>query len=312
MTEQYGTVYLIGGGPGDPDLLTVKSDRLIRNADVLLHDALVGDEIIEAVPGPETEVIDVGKRADDDRRWRQEEINQCIVEKARQESTVVRLKGGDPTVFGRGGEEAEYLAERGVPFEFVPGITSPIAAPELAGIPLTHRDHASSLTVVTGHEAPTKDESALDWDALADNIVAGGTLVILMGVSRMEENLAMLQKNGVAADTPAAVVENAASSDGSTTLGTVETIPARSRQAGVEPPAVVIIGDVVGVRDDIEHALLEPLPCLSTQRDVSNDLAEISPVEQSERSFEVAESDESGPIGTASLTTAFPPDTPEP
>lgn len=265
MTETYGTVYLVGAGPGDPDLLTVKAKRLIENADVVLHDSLVGAEIIENVPPPGADIIDVGKRPYEDRRWRQDEINSCMVRKARAVETVVRLKGGDSMVFGRGGEEAEYLAEVGVPFETVPGVTSAIAGPELAGVPLTHRDHASSLTVVTGHEDPTKEESALDWEALATNVAAGGTLVILMGVSRLPENTETLCEHGVCPETPVAVVEKVASVNGAVTVGTLDTIADRSHEAGVESPAVVVVGDVVDVRETVQSALLDALPRLASE-----------------------------------------------
>jgi uroporphyrin-III C-methyltransferase len=249
-------VYLIGAGPGDPELLTVKARRLLDSADVVMHDSLVGDGIVETLPTT-TEVIDVGKRPDDGgRRWKQDEINRRMAREARAGNVVARLKGGDATVFGRGGEEAEYLTEREIPVEFVPGVTSAIAGPALAGIPATHRDHASSLTVVTGHEDPTKDGSALDWDALADTVTAGGTLVILMGVGRLPDNVAALRAGGVSGDTPIAFVERATWSDGDVTLATLDTaVDVRDRE-GVEPPAVVVVGDVVGVREEIEDLLL--------------------------------------------------------
>lgn len=318
MTERFGTVYLVGSGPGDPDLLTVRAHRHIREADVLLYDSLVGEEIVDQVPGPETELVDVGKRPDEGRRWKQSEINRCMVTKAREAEAVVRLKGGDPTVFGRGGEEAEYLAERDVPFEFVPGITSAIAGAELTGIPLTHREHASSLTVVTGHEDPTKPESALDWESLAGNVEAGGTLVILMGVSKMNRNLAMLQEHGVDADTPVAVVENVARPDGSSTFGTVETMPRRCEQAGVEPPAVVIVGDVVSVREEIENAILETMPQLSDdrgqQRVVAAGVSGADATGQNNQRQYVVEAVESRRRGTgnAPISTVFHSDRPEP
>lgn len=265
-TNDYGTVYLVGAGPGDPDLLTVKADRLIREADAILHDSLVGDRILEQFPAS-ADVVDVGKRPDEGRRWRQEEINECLVEKAREYSTVVRLKGGDPMVFGRGGEEAEHLAAEGVPFEIVPGVTSPISGPELAGIPLTHRDHSSSLTVITGHEDPTKEESALDWGALADTINAGGTLVILMGVSRLEQNASALLERGVPGETPVAIVEKAGWPEGSTTVATLDTVVERSQEADIEPPAVIVVGEVVSVRDDIEGLLTDALPRVGARTD---------------------------------------------
>ena len=253
--DDAGPVYLVGAGPGDPDLLTVRARRLLDNADVVMHDSLVGDGILEMIP-PSVERLDVGKRPDDGRRWTQAEINRHLVRQARGGNTVVRLKGGDATVFGRGGEEAQHLADAGIPFEFVPGITSAIAAPALAGIPATHRDHASSLTVITGHENPTKDESALDWDALASMVTAGGTLVILMGVGRLPENVTALRANGVPAETPVAFVERATWPDGDVTVATLETAVECRDEADITPPAVVVVGDVVEVRDDV-HGFLQ-------------------------------------------------------
>lgn len=249
-------VYLIGAGPGDPELLTVKARRLIESADVVMHDSLVGEGIIETLP-TSAEIIDVGKRPDDGgRRWKQEEINRRMAKAATAGNVVVRLKGGDATVFGRGGEEAEYLAEKGVPLEFVPGVSSAIAGAALAGIPATHRSHASSLTVVTGHEDPAKDDSALDWDALASTVTAGGTLIILMGVGRLPANVAALRTGGVPDDTPIAFVERATWPDGDVTQATLETAVDVRDDAEVEPPAIVVVGDVVRVRDEIEDLLL--------------------------------------------------------
>lgn len=250
------TVYLIGAGPGDPELLTVKARRHLDSADIVMHDSLVGDGIVDTLP-ESADIVDVGKRPDDGgRRWTQEEINSRMVREARAGNAVARLKGGDATVFGRGGEEAEYLAEEGIPFEFVPGVTSAIAGPALAGIPVTHREHASSLTVVTGHEDPTKEESALDWDALAKTVVAGGTLVILMGVGRLPDNVAALRAGGVPGDTPVAFIERATWPEGDVNLATLDAAVDVRDEAGIEPPAIVVVGDVVGIRERIEDLLL--------------------------------------------------------
>lgn len=250
-----GTVALVGAGPGDPDLLTVKARRLLDGADVVLHDSLVSDAILETVP-PSVALVDVGKRPDEGgRRWTQAEINRRLVQEAQHGNAVVRLKGGDATVFGRGGEEAEHLAEAGIPFEIVPGVSSAVAAPAVAGIPATHREHASTLTVVAGHEDPTKDDSALDWDALADTVTAGGTLVILMGVGRLPANVTALRDGGVADSTPVAFVERATWPDGEVTLATLSTAVDVRDEAGIEPPAVVVVGDVVDVRERVETAL---------------------------------------------------------
>ncbi|WP_205410970.1 uroporphyrinogen-III C-methyltransferase [Halorussus rarus] len=250
-----GTVYLVGAGPGDPDLLTVKARRLLDEADVVLHDRLAGDDVLATCPDS-AEVVDVGKKpGPDGERTTQEEINALLVRKARSGRDVVRLKGGDPTVFGRGGEESEHLAAAGVDFEVVPGITSAVAAPAVAGIPPTHRDCASSLTVVTGHEDPTKAESALDWESLAGNVAAGGTLVVLMGVGRLPDNVAALRERGLDADTPAAMVERATREAEFTVTGTLDTIVERARRVGVDPPAVTVVGDVVDVRGRVAEYL---------------------------------------------------------
>ncbi|MFB6242925.1 MAG: uroporphyrinogen-III C-methyltransferase, partial [Halobaculum sp.] len=231
-------MYLVGSGPGDPELLTVKARRLIEEADVVLHDKLPGPEIIESIPPAKRE--DVGKRAGGE-RTSQEYTNERLVELARDGQTVVRLKGGDPFVFGRGGEEAERLAAAGVPFEVVPGVTSPIAAPGVAGIPVTHRDHASSVSFVTGHEDPDKAESAVDWEALA---ATGGTIVVLMGVGKLPEYTAALREAGMDPETPVALVERGTWQDTRVATGTLDSIVAVRDSAEIEPPAVTVIGEV--------------------------------------------------------------------
>jgi len=237
-----GTVYLVGSGPGDPDLMTVKAVRLIESADVVLHDKLPGPEILDAIPAEKRE--DVGKRAGGE--WTpQEYTNRRLVELAEAGNRVVRLKGGDPFVFGRGGEEAEHLAAAGVPFEIVPGVTSAVAGPAVAGIPVTHRDHASAVSFVTGHEDPTKDESAVDWEALA---ATGGTIVVLMGVGRLPAYTAALRDAGLDGDTPVALVERATRPDSRVATGTLDTIVDVRDEAGIEPPAVTVIGDVAATR----------------------------------------------------------------
>jgi len=240
-----GTVYLVGSGPGDPDLLTVKAKRLLEEADVVLHDKLPGPDILGLIPEAKRE--DVGKRAGGE--WTpQEYTNRRLVELAEDGQTVVRLKGGDPTVFGRGGEEMAHLADHGVPFEVVPGITSAIAGPEAAGIPVTHRDHVSSVSFVTGHEDPTKEESAVDWAALADT---GGTIVVLMGVGKLPEYTAALRDAGMAPDTPVALIERATWPDQQVATGTLATIVEARDEAGIEPPAVTVIGEVAGERERV-------------------------------------------------------------
>ncbi|MFC3477726.1 uroporphyrinogen-III C-methyltransferase [Halobacterium litoreum] len=239
-----GTVYLVGSGPGDPDLLTVKARRLLDDADVVLHDKLPGPEILDTIPEAKRE--DVGKRAGGE-RTPQSEINARLVELAEAGEDVVRLKGGDPFVFGRGGEEMQYLAEHGVEFEVVPGITSAIAAPAAADIPVTHRDHASSVSFVTGHEDPTKEESAVDWDALA---ATGGTIVVLMGVGRLPDYTRELLNAGMDAETPVALIEKGTRPGQQVATGTLDTIVDVRDEVGIEPPAVTVIGGVAGLWRD--------------------------------------------------------------
>jgi uroporphyrin-III C-methyltransferase len=271
-----GTVYLVGAGPGDPDLMTVKARRLLDEADVVLHDSLVGDGVVEAIPAT-TRAEHVGKRADG-ARTPQAEINERLVREATAGRAVVRLKGGDPTVFARGGEEAEHLARHGVPFEVVPGVTSAVAGPGAAGIPATHRDHASALAVVTGHEDPTKADSALDWAALAHLVTAGGTLVILMGVGRLPDNVAALRAAGVDSETPVAMVERATLADERVVTGTLATMVDRADDAGVEPPAVTVVGEVVGVRETVATCLdgsgaaADPSAVVATEADPDADV----------------------------------------
>ncbi|MCF7805227.1 MAG: uroporphyrinogen-III C-methyltransferase [Candidatus Marinimicrobia bacterium] len=248
-----GKVSLIGAGPGDPELLTVKAYRRIKAADIVMHDTLTTTDLQEFA-GKYARVINVGKRPGDgsDKRTSQETVNEMLVREARNGKNIVRLKGGDPFVFGRGGEEAVYLAAEGIPFEVIPGISSVLAAPAAAGIPLTHRNVASSFTVITGHEDPTKDCSALDWSAIAGNVKSGGTLVILMGVRRLEQNVRQLLANGLSGGTPAAVIEKATTVNEFTLSGTLESIPAQTRAAGISPPAIFVIGDVVDVQDQLQ------------------------------------------------------------
>ena len=244
-----GTVYLVGSGPGDPGLLTVRARDLLDAADVVLHDKLPGPEILDLIPPEKRE--DVGKRAGGE-RTSQEYTNDRLVELAREGNTVVRLKGGDPFVFGRGGEEMEHLAGSDVPFEVVPGVTSAVGGPGVAGIPVTHRDWASSVTFVTGHEDPTKEESAVDWTALAET---GGTLVVLMGVGKLPDYTRELREAGMDPDTPVALVERATWPEMRVATGTLDTIVDVRDEAGIEPPAITVIGDVAGTRDRVVEFL---------------------------------------------------------
>jgi len=268
-TDAPGTVYLAGAGPGDPELLTRKVHRLLGAADVVLYDSLVSEAVLELVPG-DTTTQDVGKRpGPDGERTTQAQINELLLDHAGAGRTVLRLKGGDPTVFARGGEEADHLAAAGIPHEFVPGVSSVLGAPESAGIPVTHRDHASSLTVVTGHEDPAKEGTALDWEALARTVTAGGTLVILMGVRRLPAIAEGLREHGVPAEMPAATVQEATLETERTVRGTLATIGGRIREAGIDPPATTVVGEVVETGAPIAESLpsLTGAPATSGGRD---------------------------------------------
>jgi len=239
-----GRVYLVGAGPGDPELMTLKAKRLLSEAEVVLFDRLLSQEMLNGLDG--AELIDVGKTAGS-HKMTQEEINQLLIDRAEEGKVVVRLKGGDPYLFGRGGEEALALLGRGIPFEVVPGVTSAIAVPELAGIPVTHRGVTSSLTIVTGHEEPGKD-SPLDWSALAR---LNGTLVVLMGVSRLEKNVSALISGGRSPETPAAIVEKGGWPEQRMISGTLKNIASKAKDAGIEPPAILVVGEVVKLADQL-------------------------------------------------------------
>ena len=230
------TVHLVGAGPGDPDLLTLKAARLLVQADVVVHDALVDEAVLALVP-PSAELIDVGKRPG--RPVPQELITALLVDLGRRHGCVVRLKGGDPYVFGRGGEEALGLQEAGVAFEVVPGVTSAVAAPALAGVPVTHRGLAAAVTIVTGHRRPG-DEEATDWEALAR---VGGTVVVLMGVAERAGIAARLMAGGRPADTPVAVVERAGTAAQRVVRGSLGELSALA----VEAPATIVIGAVAAL-----------------------------------------------------------------
>ena len=276
-----GTVFLVGAGPGDPGLITVKGARCLRSADVVLYDRLVDRRLLAMAP-PHAELIDVGK-VRGDRPDRQDGINALLIEKARAGGRVVRLKGGDPFVFGRGGEEAAALSGAGVTYQVVPGVTSAVAAPAYAGIPLTHRGYASSFTVLTGSEAPGKDESAIAWDKLAG---LGGTIVVLMGWERLEEIVGTLVREGLPADTPAALIQWGSESYQRTVVGTLADIVDRARESGIAPPVVVVIGDVVRLRDNLSWFDSRPLfgkrVLVTRSRSQASALAELLSLEGAE------------------------------
>jgi uroporphyrinogen III methyltransferase/synthase len=249
-----GIVYLVGAGPGDPDLITLKGRRCIAQADVLIYDFLAAGELL-AHARPECERIYVGKKGGD-HTLSQEGINDLIVVKAAGGKVVTRLKGGDPFIFGRGGEEAEVLVKAGIPFEIVPGVTSAIAAPAYAGIPLTHRQFTSTVAFVTGHEDPTKDASSIDWACLAKGI---GTLVFLMGVKNLPHIVQKLQQNGLTAETPAALVRWGTTNRQRTVTGKLADIVERTRAAGIKAPAIIIVGEVVRLRENLQWFEKRPL-----------------------------------------------------
>lgn len=249
-----GTVYLVGAGPGDAGLLTRRGAELLARADVVVYDALVNADLLRLAP-PSAEFIYGGKRAAA-HAIPQEELNQLLVTKAKEGKCVVRLKGGDPYIFGRGGEEAEELAAAKVPFEVVPGVSSFFAGPNYAGIPVTHRDHCSSFTVLTGHEDPTKDESSIDWAQLAKS---GGTKVVLMGVERIRRIAEQLVAHGMAADTPVALVRWGTTGRQQSIAGTLATIAELVEKAKFTAPAVTIIGGVVKLRGKLNWFEKRPL-----------------------------------------------------
>ena len=236
-----GKVFLVGAGPGDPGLLTLKAAGLIESADFIAIDALVSSEVAALVPEG-TEVVYVGKRASA-HTLPQEEINALLVREAKKGKRVVRLKGGDPFVFGRGGEEAEAIAAAGIDVEVVPGISSSIAGPAYAGIPVTHRGCSTSLTIVTGHEA--ESSSGVDWPVLAK---LQGTIVFLMGLGNLDVITSKLVEFGMAKDKPVAVISKATTPDQRTVAGTLATIGARLLEIPLPAPAIVVVGDVVRLR----------------------------------------------------------------
>ena len=249
-----GTVYLVGGGPGDPGLLTLRGAQLLASATVVAHDRLSPREAL-ALCGPDAELIDVGKLPDR-HPLPQDEINALLVAHAQAGAAVVRFKGGDPFVLARGSEEAQACAAAGVPFEVVPGITSGIAAPAYAGIPVTHRGVAPAFAVVTGHEDPTKPDTQVDYDALAQ---FPGTLLLYMGVGRLAEIAAALVRGGRPASTPVALVQWGSTPRQRTVTGTLADIAQRREEAGLANPAMIVVGDVVALREELSWFEQRPL-----------------------------------------------------
>ena len=241
MEERKGKVWLAGAGPGDAGLLTVKTKELIRKADVIVYDALISTEIMSLIPN-EKECIYVGKRSGN-HVVPQDEINQILLEQALRGKKVLRLKGGDPFVFGRGGEELELLVEHDIPFEIVPGITSAVSVPAYAGIPITHRDYTSSFHVITGH-ARKDGVSRIDYEAL---VKFGGTLVFLMGISSMPDICRGLLEAGMRPDMPAAVLERGTTSRQRKVIADVQHLVEKAEEAKIQTPAIIVVGEVCGL-----------------------------------------------------------------
>jgi len=254
MTDKTGTVYLIGAGPGDPGLLTIRAKECIESADVVVYDYLASPFLLEYAR-KEAEIIYVGKKGGD-HTLTQDKINLLLVDKAKQGLSVARLKGGDPFVFGRGGEEAQLLLEHGVQYEVIPGVTSAIAAPAYAGIPVTHRDHTSFVSFITGHENPDKKDSSMQWDIFAKS---NATLVFLMGVKNLGNIVKNLVANGKPADTPVALVRWGTTSRQQTVTGTLETIVEVVEKAGLKSPAIIVVGHVVSLREELAWFDKKPL-----------------------------------------------------
>ncbi len=249
-----GKVWLVGAGPGDPGLLTLAGAACLGRAEVVVYDRLVHPRLVELAPAG-AERVYVGKETGG-HSLSQDEINALLVARGREGKRVVRLKGGDPYVFGRGGEEAEALAAAGVAFEVVPGVTSAVAAPAYAGIPVTHRGLASSVAVVTGHEDAAKEESSIDWAKLATGV---DTLVLLMGVANLPHIAEQLVRHGRPPETPAAVIEWGTLPRQRTVSGTLGEIARRAAEAGVKPPAVTVVGEVARLRETLRWFDNRPL-----------------------------------------------------
>ena len=249
-----GKVYLVGAGPGDPGLITQKGLECLAQADVIIYDHLLDEKLLDSLP-PGAERIYVGKTSTEHTK-EQAEINNLLVEKAKEGKTVVRLKGGDPFVFGRGGEEAEALADNDISFEVVPGVSSAIAVPAYAGIPVTHRGLASSFTVITGHEDPDKIDSSIAWGQLATGV---DTLVFLMGMQNLPGIVDKLLEYGRGPDTPVAVIKDGARPEQKTIVGSLKDIVGKVKEHRLGPPAVVVVGEVVRLREKLRWFDNRPL-----------------------------------------------------
>jgi uroporphyrinogen III methyltransferase/synthase len=247
-------VYLVGAGPGDPGLITIKGKQCIENSDVIIYDYLASPALLN-YSHANAELIYVGKKGGD-HTLSQDKINALIVEKAKAGFTVCRLKGGDPFIFGRGGEEAEILASKSIPFEIVPGVTSAIAAAAYAGIPLTHRKLTATLAFITGHEDPHKKKSNIDWESLASGI---GTLVFFMGIKNLPDISQKLIANGRSPDTPVALIRWGTTPNQTTVTGTLDSIAEQAKKFDLKPPAIIVVGEVVQLRDTLKWFEKRPL-----------------------------------------------------
>ncbi len=241
-----GKVYLVGAGPGDPGLITVRGLELLRKADVVVYDALANPELLKECR-PDAELIDAGKRARD-HHLSQWQTNGLLVDRAKEGSVVVRLKGGDPFLFGRGAEEVEELRAAGAEVHVVPGVSSSISVPELAGIPVTHRDHSSLVTFVTGHEKDGRESDRVDWKAL---VQGHGTLVIMMGLGNAGTISKELMAGGMSPDMPAAVISKGSTPEQRVVTTTVSELESAIREQAVEPPGIIVVGEVASLREKL-------------------------------------------------------------
>jgi len=241
-----GKVFIVGAGPGDPKLITLKAVEAIKSADIVLYDRLVSKKIISMIP-KRSEKMYVGRDVGDDYKH-QDTTNEIMVTFAKKNKNVVRLKGGDPFIFGRGGEEAEFLRKNKVKYEIIPGITSGIGSAEYSGIPLTHRDYASSVVFVTGHEDAKKKTGVVEWKKLAKAV---DTIVIMMGLSRLEIISKKLISGGLSKNTPVAVIQNGTTDEHKMIKGTLLNISKKVSQANIKPPTIIIVGKVVNLSDKI-------------------------------------------------------------
>jgi len=264
-----GKVYIVGGGPGDPGLLTLRGKECLERADVVVYDYLVSDDIL-AYASPHARFIYVGKKGGD-HTVSQDRLNQILVDEALEGRLVARLKGGDPFIFGRGGEEAQILAKSGIPFEVVPGISSAVAVPAYAGIPLTHRRHTSAVAFVTGHEDPVKEESCLDWEKLAGI----ETLVFLMGVKNLPHITKMLIEKGKSPGTPSALIRWGTTPDQETVTAPLADIVSAAAARKFSPPAIFVVGQVVALREEL--AWFEKRPLFGTTVVVTRPEAQAAP-----------------------------------